>query len=70
MCGTAWRSTCGFEQRSERFQGIFPNWLNHTAQFSMPLRWGEVERPGLLLRNHVETFLEFLKKSESDSEFH
>ena len=25
---------------------------------------------GLLLRNHVETILEFLKKSESDSEFY
>ena len=28
-----------------KISGIFPNWLNHIAQFSMPLRWGEVERP-------------------------
>ena len=31
---------------------------------------GRGREAGLLLRNHVETFLEFLKKSESDSGFH
>jgi len=31
---------------------------------------GRGREAGLLLRNHVETFLEYLKKSESDSGFH
>ena len=34
------------------------------------LERGQGREAGLLLRNHVETFLEFLKKSESDSGFH
>jgi len=36
----------------------------------MLLRRGRGREAGLLLRNHVETLLEFLKKSESDSGFH
>ena len=31
---------------------------------------GRAREAGLLLRNHVETFLEYLKKSDSDSGFH
>jgi serine phosphatase RsbU (regulator of sigma subunit)/DNA-binding transcriptional regulator YhcF (GntR family) len=34
------------------------------------LEKGRGREAGLLLRNHVETFLEYLKKSESDSGFH
>jgi serine phosphatase RsbU (regulator of sigma subunit) len=34
------------------------------------LEKGRAREAGLLLRNHVETILEFLKKSESDSGFH
>ena len=34
------------------------------------LEKGRGGEAGLLLRNHVETILEFLKKSESDSEFY
>jgi DNA-binding GntR family transcriptional regulator len=34
------------------------------------LEKGRGREAGLLLRNHVETILEFLKKSESDSGFH
>src|SRR5258708_6358044 len=34
------------------------------------LEKGRGREAGLLLRNHVETFLEYLRKSESDSGFH
>lgn len=34
------------------------------------LEKGRGREAGVLLRNHIETFLEFLKKSESDSGFH
>jgi serine phosphatase RsbU (regulator of sigma subunit) len=34
------------------------------------LQKGRGRQAGLLLRNHVETFSEYIKKSQSDSEFH
>jgi serine phosphatase RsbU (regulator of sigma subunit) len=34
------------------------------------LQGGRGRQAGLLLRNHVETFSEYIKKSQSDSEFH
>lgn len=34
------------------------------------LQRGRGRQAGLLLRNHVETFSEYIKKSQSDSEFH
>src|SRR5262249_50765627 len=50
--------------------GDFPELVESHRPIVDALEKGRGREAGLLLRNHVETVLEFLKKSESDSEFH
>jgi len=50
--------------------GDFPELVESHQPILDALEKGRGREAGLLLRNHVETVLEFLKKSESDSEFH
>jgi serine phosphatase RsbU (regulator of sigma subunit) len=54
----------------ERISGDFPELVESHHTIVDALEKGRGREAGLLLRNHVETVLEFLKKSESDSEFH
>jgi hypothetical protein len=52
-----------------RIPGDFPELVeSHRSIVDALEKWMGREA-GLLLRNHVETVLEFLRKSESDSEF-
>ena len=53
-----------------KISGDFPELVESHRPILDALEMGRGREAGLLLRNHVETFLEFLKKSESDSEFH
>ena len=53
-----------------RISGDFPELVESHQTIVHALEKGRGREAGLLLRNHVETVLEFLKKSESDSEFH
>jgi serine phosphatase RsbU (regulator of sigma subunit) len=48
----------------------FPDVVESHQPIVDALEKGRGREAGLLLRNHVETILEFLKKSESDSGFH
>jgi len=48
----------------------FPDVVESHRPIVDALEKGRGREAGLLLRNHVETILEFLKKSESDSGFH
>src|SRR5258708_9642944 len=48
----------------------FPDVVQSHPPILNPFERGRGREAGLLLRNHVETILEFLKKSESDSGFH
>ena len=48
----------------------FPEVVESHQPIVDALEKGRGREAGLLLRNHVETILEFLKKSESDSGFH
>ena len=48
----------------------FPDVAESHQPILNALEKGRGREAGLLLRNHVETILEFLKKSESDSGFH
>src|SRR6266851_5224880 len=48
----------------------FPDVVESHQPIVDALEKGRGREAGLLLRNHVETILEFLKKSESDSVFH
>ena len=48
----------------------FPDVVDSHRPIVDALEKGRGREAGLLLRNHVETILEFLKKSESDSGFH
>lgn len=54
----------------ERISGDFPELVESHHTIVDALEKGRGREAGLLLRNHVETVLEFLKKWESDSEFH
>jgi sigma-B regulation protein RsbU (phosphoserine phosphatase) len=49
--------------------GNFPELVESHHSIVDALEKGRGREAGLLLRNHVETALEFLRKSESDSEF-
>ena len=51
-----------------RISGDFPELIESHRTIVDALEKGRGREAGLLLRNHVETALEFLKKSESDSE--
>jgi serine phosphatase RsbU (regulator of sigma subunit) len=53
-----------------RISEDFPELVESHQPIVDALEKGRGREAGLLLRNHVETVLEFLKKSESDSEFH
>ena len=53
-----------------KISGDFPELVESHQPILDALEKGRGREAGLLLRNHVETVLEFLKKSESDSEFH
>jgi len=53
-----------------KISGDFPELVESHRPIVDALDKGLGREAGLLLRNHVETVLEFLKKSESDSEFH
>ena len=63
-----------FELRMRAVVGKVTKNLPEVVESHQPivdaLERGQGREAGLLLRNHVETFLEFLKKSESDSGFH
>ena len=48
----------------------FPDIVESHQPIIDALEKGRAREAGLLLRNHVETIVEFLKKSESDSGFH
>jgi DNA-binding GntR family transcriptional regulator len=48
----------------------FPEVVESHQPILEALDKGRGRKAGLLMRNHVETFLEYLKKSESDSGFH
>ena len=48
----------------------FPELVESHHPIVDALERGRGSEAGLLLRNHVETAIEFLKKSESDSDFH
>jgi DNA-binding GntR family transcriptional regulator len=63
--GTAWLSTCGFEEKVSR---DLPDVVESHQPIVDALEKGRGREAGLLLRNHVETILEFLTKS--DSGFH
>ena len=52
-----------------RISGDFPELVESHRPIVDTLEKGLGREAGLLLRNHVETVLEFLKKSESESEF-
>jgi serine phosphatase RsbU (regulator of sigma subunit) len=66
--------TLAFELRIRAAIGKVTKNLPEVVETHQPivdaLERGQEREAGLLLRNHVETFLEFLKKSESDSGFH
>jgi serine phosphatase RsbU (regulator of sigma subunit) len=66
--------TLAFELRIRAAIGKVTKNLPEVVETHQPivdaLERGQGREAGLLLRNHVETFLEFLKKSESDSGFH
>ena len=53
----------------ERISGDFPELVESHHTIVDALEKGRGREAGLLLRNHVETVVEFLKKSESESEF-
>ena len=53
-----------------RISGDFPELVESHRPIVDALEKGRGREAGLLLRNHVETVLEFLKKSEYDAEFH
>jgi serine phosphatase RsbU (regulator of sigma subunit) len=53
-----------------RISGDFPELVESHHPIVDALEKGRGREAGLLLRSHVETVLELLKKSESDSEFH
>src|SRR5215469_13764961 len=52
-----------------RISGDLPELVESHHSIVDALEKGRGREAGLLLRNHVETALEFLRKSESDSEF-
>ena len=54
----------------ERIAADFPDLVESHSTIVDALEKGRGREAGLLLRNHVETVSEFLKKSEFDSEFH
>jgi serine phosphatase RsbU (regulator of sigma subunit) len=54
----------------EKITKALPEVVESHQPIVRALERGQGREAGLLLRNHVETFLEFLKKSESDSGFH
>jgi serine phosphatase RsbU (regulator of sigma subunit) len=66
--------TLAFDLRIRAAIGKIAKNLSDVVESHQPivdaLDRGQGREAGLLLRNHVETFLEFLKKSESDSGFH
>src|SRR6516164_2400331 len=53
-----------------KISGDFPELVESQRPIVDALDKGLGREAGVVLRNHVETVLEFLKKSESDSEFH
>jgi serine phosphatase RsbU (regulator of sigma subunit) len=66
--------TLALELRVHAVVGKISKHLQEVAESHQPiidaLEKGRGREAGLLLRNYVETFLEYLKKSESDSGFH
>src|SRR5271168_9627 len=66
--------TLALEMRVHAVVGKISKHLEEVVESHQPiidaLEKGRGREAGLLLRNHVETFLEYLKKSESDSGFH
>jgi serine phosphatase RsbU (regulator of sigma subunit) len=66
--------TLALELRVYAVVGKISKHLQEVVESHQPiidaLENGRGREAGLLLRNHVETFLEYLKKSESDSGFH
>ena len=66
--------TLALELRTRAALGKISKNLREVAESHQPivdaLEKGHGREAALLLRNHVETFLEYLKKSESDSGYH
>ena len=66
--------TLAFDLRIRAAIGKVSKHLHEVVEWHQPivdaLEKGRGREAGLLLRNHVETFLEYLKKSESDSGVH
>lgn len=66
--------TLAFDLRMRAAIGMISNDLPEVVESHQPivdaLEKGRGREAGLLLRNHLETFLEYLRKSESDSAFH
>lgn len=66
--------TLAFDLRMRGAIGMVSKDLPEVVESHQPiveaLEKGRGREAGLLLRNHLETFLEYLKKSESDSAFH
>ena len=66
--------TLAVDLRMRAAIGMVSNDLTEVVESHQPivdaLEKGRGREAGLLMRNHLETFLEYLKKSESDSAFH
>jgi serine phosphatase RsbU (regulator of sigma subunit) len=66
--------TLAFDLRIRAVIGKISSEMREVAESHQPivdaLHKGRGREAGLLLRNHVETFSEYIKKSESDSGFH
>lgn len=67
-------NTLGLELRIRAALGRISEDLHEVVEAHQPivdaLEKGQGKEAGVLLRNHVETFLEYLKKAESDSGVH